>query len=95
MQYQQTISSSSRFVLDDNRKGGIGNLKTSDPLDPEVRLWWKNKVKEIYGLIPNFGGFLVKANTEGMPGPQDYHRTHADGANMLVEALEPYHGIVI
>ena len=86
---------SSQFVLDDNRKGGIGNLKTSDPLDPEVKLWWKNKVKEIYDLIPDFGGFLVKANSEGMPGPQDYNRTHADGANMLAEALAPYHGIVM
>jgi alpha-glucuronidase len=86
---------SSQFVLDDNRKGGIGNLKTADPLDPEVRLWWKNKVKEIYNLVPDFGGFLVKANSEGMPGPQDYQRTHADGANMLAEALEPYHGIVM
>jgi alpha-glucuronidase len=86
---------SGQFVLDDNRKGGIGNLKTADPLDPEVKLWWKNKVKEIYNLVPDFGGFLVKANSEGMPGPQDYKRTHADGANMLAEALEPYHGIVM
>ncbi len=86
---------SSEFKLDNNRKGGIGNLKTSDPLDPKVRKWWKNKVKEIYRLIPDFGGFLVKANSEGMPGPQDYNRTHADGANMLAEALEPYKGIVM
>jgi alpha-glucuronidase len=86
---------SSRFVLDENRKGGIGNLKTSDPLNPDVRLWWKNKVKEIYGLVPDFGGFLVKANSEGMPGPQDYNRTHADGANMLADALGPHHGIVM
>jgi alpha-glucuronidase len=86
---------SAQFVLDDNRKGGIGNLKTADPLDPDVKLWWKNKVKEIYELIPDFGGFLVKANSEGMPGPQDYRRTHADGANMLAEALAPYHGIVM
>jgi len=86
---------SSQFALDNNRKGGIGNLKTSDPLDPEVKLWWKNKVKEIYDLIPDFGGFLVKANSEGMPGPQDYNRTHFDGANMLAEALAPYHGIVM
>jgi alpha-glucuronidase len=85
----------SQFVLDDNRKGGIGNLKTADPLDPEVKLWWKHKVKEIYKFIPDFGGFLVKANSEGMPGPQDYKRSHADGANMLAEALEPYHGIVM
>lgn len=86
---------SSQFALDDNRKEGIGNLKTSDPLDPEVKLWWKNKVKEIYDLISDFGGFLVKANSEGMPGPQDYNRTHVDGANMLAEALAPYHGIVM
>jgi len=84
-----------RFELDGNRKGGIGNLATSDPLNPEVRLWWKNKAKEIYRLIPDFGGFLVKANSEGMPGPQDYHRSHADGANMLAEAVAPYHGIVM
>jgi alpha-glucuronidase len=86
---------SGQFELEGNRKGGIGNLDTSDPLNPEVRLWWKNKAKEIYHLIPDFGGFLVKANSEGMPGPQDYHRTHADGANMLAEALEPYHGVVM
>jgi alpha-glucuronidase len=86
---------SSQFALDHNRRGGIGNLETSDPLNPEVRLWWKNKVKEIYRFISDFGGFLVKANSEGMPGPQDYKRTHADGANMLAEALEPYHGIVM
>ena len=60
-----------------------------------MRLWWKEKVKEIYALIPDFGGFLVKANSEGMPGPQDYHRTHAEGANMLAEALEPFHGVVM
>ncbi|MGA9365550.1 MAG: alpha-glucuronidase family glycosyl hydrolase [Bacteroidota bacterium] len=86
---------SGHFELEGNRKGGIGNLDISDPLNPEVRLWWKNKVKEIYQLIPNFGGFLVKANSEGMPGPQDYNRTHADGANMLAEALEPYDGVVM
>lgn len=70
-------------------------LNTADPLDPEVRQWWKDKVKEIYKYIPDFGGFLVKANSEGQPGPQDYKRTHADGANMMVEALEPYGGIVM
>lgn len=73
----------------------IGGLTTSDPLDPEVKQWWKNKVKEIYTAIPDFGGFLVKANSEGQPGPQDYGRTHADGANMLAEALEPYNGVVM
>jgi len=77
------------------RKGGIGSLETADPLDPDVRLWWKDKVREIYGSIPDFGGFLVKANSEGMPGPQDYKRSHADGANMLAEALAPYGGIVM
>lgn len=86
---------SAQFALEGNRKGGIGDLKTSDPCDPEVRLWWQNKVKEIYQLIPDFGGFLIKASSEGMPGPQDYKRTHADGANMLAEALAPYGGIVM
>lgn len=70
-------------------------LDTADPLDPAVRQWWKDKVKEIYTYIPDFGGFLVKANSEGQPGPQDYKRTHADGANMMAEALEPYGGIVM
>ena len=70
-------------------------LNTADPLDPEVRQWWKDRVKEIYKYIPDFGGFLVKANSEGQPGPQDYKRTHADGANMMAEALEPYGGIVM
>ena len=73
----------------------IGGLSDSDPLNPEVRKWWKNKVNEIYRFIPDFGGFLVKANSEGEPGPQDYGRTHADGANMLADALKPYHGIVM
>ena len=73
----------------------LGGLPTSDPLDENVRKWWKDKVKEIYSFIPDFGGFLVKANSEGLPGPQDYGRTHADGANMLAEALEPYNGIVM
>lgn len=72
----------------------IGGLPTADPADPRVRQWWKDKVKEVYQLIPDFGGFLVKANSEGQPGPQDYGRTHADGANMMAEALEPYGGIV-
>jgi alpha-glucuronidase len=73
----------------------LGGLKTSDPADPEVIKWWKNKVKEIYSIIPDFGGFLVKANSEGQPGPQDYGRTHADGANMLADALKPYGGMVM
>jgi alpha-glucuronidase len=73
----------------------IGGLKTSDPLNPEVAQWWKNKVKEIYSLIPDFGGFLVKANSEGQPGPQDFGRTHADGANMLADALSPFGGMVM
>ncbi len=73
----------------------IGGLKTADPLDEQVRTFWKNKVKEIYTEIPDFGGFLVKANSEGEPGPMDYNRTHADGANMLAEALKPYKGIVM
>ena len=72
-----------------------GGLKTADPLDPEVQTWWKNKVAEIYGLIPDFGGFLVKANSEGQPGPQSYNRTHADGANMLADAVAPFNGIVM
>jgi alpha-glucuronidase len=86
---------SAQFRVSGNRRGGIGDLKTSDPLNPEVRQWWKNKVREVYQHIPDFGGFLVKANSEGMPGPQDWDRTHADGANMLAEALEPYNGIVM
>jgi alpha-glucuronidase len=73
----------------------IGGLKTADPLDPVVRAWWRAKADEIYRLVPNFGGFLVKANSEGQPGPQDYKRTHADGANMLANALAPHGGIVI
>ncbi|HMC92108.1 MAG TPA: alpha-glucuronidase family glycosyl hydrolase, partial [Allosphingosinicella sp.] len=72
----------------------LGGLKTADPLDPEVRAWWKAKADEIYRLVPDFGGFLVKANSEGQPGPQDYHRSHADGANMLAEALAPHGGTV-
>jgi alpha-glucuronidase len=73
----------------------IGGLKTADPLDPAVRAWWRDKADEIYRLIPDFGGFLVKANSEGQPGPQDYQRTHADGANMLADALAPHGGIVM
>lgn len=73
----------------------LGGLETSDPLLPEVREWWAEKVAEIYSLIPDFGGFLVKANSEGLPGPQDFGRTHADGANMLADALKPYDGIVM
>ena len=73
----------------------IGGLKTADPLDPEVAAWWKRKADEIYGLIPDFGGFLVKANSEGQPGPQDYGRTHAEGANVLADALAPHGGVVM
>ncbi|MBO7140372.1 MAG: alpha-glucuronidase [Prevotella sp.] len=73
----------------------VGGLKTADPLDTEVVGWWKNKVNEIYQLIPDFGGFLVKANSEGEPGPQDFGRTHADGANMLADVLKPHKGIVM
>ena len=73
----------------------LGETKTADPLDPQVKKWWKNKAKEIYKDIPDFGGFLVKANSEGQPGPFDYGRTHADGANMLADALKPYGGIVM
>ncbi len=73
----------------------LGGLPTADPLDEDVQLWWKNKIAEIYNAIPDFGGFLVKANSEGQPGPGDYHRTHAEGANMMAEALEPYGGIVM
>ena len=73
----------------------VGGLKTADPLDADVVSWWKNKVNEIYKMIPDFGGFLVKANSEGEPGPQDFGRTHADGANMLGKVLKPYKGIVM
>ncbi len=73
----------------------IGGLKTADPLDPEVAAWWKRKADEIYGFVPDFGGFLVKANSEGQPGPQDYGRTHADGANVLADALAPHGGVVM
>ena len=73
----------------------IGGLKTSDPLDKKVVKWWNDKAAEIYALIPDFGGFLVKANSEGQSGPQDYGRTHADGANMLADAVAPFGGIVM
>jgi len=73
----------------------IGRLPDSDPLNPEVKLWWENKVREIYEMIPDFGGFLVKANSEGQPGPGDYGRTHAEGANMLADVLNPCGGIVM
>lgn len=73
----------------------IGGLKTADPLNAEVRQWWKDKINEIYALIPDFGGFTVKANSEGQPGPQDYQRTHADGANMLADAIAPHKGIIM
>ncbi|OAV67108.1 Alpha-glucuronidase [Bacteroidales bacterium Barb6XT] len=73
----------------------LGGLPTSDPLNADVRKWWKDKINEIYSIIPNFGGLLVKANSEGLPGPQDFGRTHADGANMLAEALKPHGGIVM
>ncbi|MEQ4576512.1 MAG: alpha-glucuronidase family glycosyl hydrolase, partial [Gammaproteobacteria bacterium] len=73
----------------------IGGLKSADPLDPAVRRWWRDKADEIYRRIPDFGGFLVKANSEGQPGPQDYGRSHADGANMLADALAPHGGVVM
>jgi alpha-glucuronidase len=73
----------------------IGGLDSADPLDKSVQTWWKEKAQEIYALIPDFGGFLVKANSEGQPGPQDYGRTHADGANMLADAIAPHGGIVM
>ncbi|HEU4995648.1 MAG TPA: alpha-glucuronidase family glycosyl hydrolase [Gemmatimonadaceae bacterium] len=73
----------------------IGGLSTADPLDPAVRTWWKTKADEIWKAIPDFGGFLVKANSEGQPGPQDYQRTHADGANMLADAVAPHGGVVM
>jgi alpha-glucuronidase len=73
----------------------IGQLSTADPLNPQVQQWWKDKVAEIYKVIPDFGGFTVKANSEGQPGPQNYNRNHADGANMLADALKPFNGIVM
>jgi alpha-glucuronidase len=73
----------------------IGGLKTADPLDPAVKAWWAAKVDEIYALVPDFGGFVVKANSEGQPGPQDYHRTHAEGANMLADVMAPHGGVIL
>lgn len=73
----------------------LGGLETADPADPAVRRWWHDKVAEIYRYIPDFGGFVVKANAEGQPGPQDYRRTHADGANVFADALAPHGGVVI
>ena len=73
----------------------LGYTKTADPLDKKVQQWWQKKAKEIYATIPDFGGFLVKANSEGQPGPGDYHRTHAYGANMLADAVKPYGGIIM
>ena len=73
----------------------IGDLETADPLDPDVQAWWKAKADEIYRHIPDFGGFLVKANSEGQPGPQDYGRSHAEGANMLADAVGPHGGVVM
>ncbi len=73
----------------------IGGLKTADPLNDSVRNWWSEKAKEIYSLVPDFGGFLVKANSEGQPGPQEYNRSHADGANMLADAVAPFGGIIM
>jgi alpha-glucuronidase len=73
----------------------LGGLPTADPLDPAVARWWREKAADIYRLIPDFGGFLVKANSEGQPGPQDYGRTHADGANMLADAVAPHGGVVM
>src|SRR3989442_10332638 len=73
----------------------IGGLPTADPLDSGVRGWWAAKADEIYRVIPDFGGFLVKANSEGQPRPPDYHRTHADGANLLADAVAPHRGVVI
>jgi alpha-glucuronidase len=73
----------------------IGKLPTADPADPQVQQWWKNKAKEIYQYVPDFGGFVVKANSEGQPGPQNYKRSHAEGANLLADALKPFGGIVM
>ena len=73
----------------------LGYTKTADPLNKKVQQWWQKKAKEIYAAIPDFGGFLVKANSEGQPGPGDYHRTHAEGANMLADAVKPYGGIIM
>src|SRR4029078_9200268 len=73
----------------------LGGLKTADSLDPSVESWWKHKADEIYRVIPDFGGFVVKANSEGQPGPRTYNRRHADGANMVGAAGRPHQGVVI
>src|SRR5690606_23944306 len=73
----------------------LSALQTADPLNSAVKMWWKDRIAAIYQRIPDFGGFLVKANSEGQPGPQDYGRTHTDGANMLATLLKPYDGILI
>src|SRR6476620_3298571 len=73
----------------------LGHLKTADPLDPAVAAWWKDKADAIYAAIPDFGGLLGKANSEGQPGPQDYHRNHAQGANMLAAAVKPQGGVIM
>jgi len=73
----------------------IGGLESADPLESSVQEWWNNKVKEIYDYIPDFGGFLVKADSEGQPGPHNYNRSHAEGANMLADALKPFGGVVM
>ncbi len=91
----RTYGIKSYLSINFSSPANLGGLKTSDPLDPGVVEWWKVKVKEIYQLVPDFGGFLVKANSEGQPGPQDFGRTHADGANMLADILMPYKGIVM
>src|SRR5207244_12451865 len=74
---------------------GLGGPAPADPLHSVVRAWWRRKVDEIYRAVPDFGGFVVKANSEGQPGPQDYGRTHADGANMLADAMAPHGGVVM
>lgn len=92
-----TAPMSPEKVSNKNQKysAGIGDLDTADPCDERVAQWWKEKVAEIYGYIPNLGGFIVKANSEGMPGPLDYDRSYADGANVIARALKPYNGIVL
>lgn len=77
-----------------NAPRAFGDVDSGDPLDPRVQAWWNERAKKIYSYIPDFGGFLIKANSEGEPGPQDYNRTHADGANMMARALKPHNGVV-